>query len=93
MLALQDKLNEKILMYVESGPSQPPQDLSDLLGELHSFYYGQMYCVSLASAESLRHLENCFDSSCEFHVGRLVPTDVQVLACPLTCLLHIILEL
>ena len=40
----------------------------DFLVELHSefgpvasFYYGQKYCVSLGSAETLRQVENCFD--------------------------------
>ena len=30
-------------------------------GPVASFYYGQKYCVSLGSAEALRHVENCFD--------------------------------
>ena len=40
----------------------------DFLVELHaehgpvaSFYYGQKYCVSLGSAETLRQVESCFD--------------------------------
>ena len=36
-------------------------ELHSEFGPIASFYYGQKYCISLGSAETLRQVENCFD--------------------------------